>query len=87
VHFNPSSCVRVTGVKTKIFVNFSSYIALKKLLQRFLDWKGQRCLQECGEGTQNRFAKSPISQSLTWTHFLNLMPIESEEERAFYEIK
>jgi predicted nuclease of restriction endonuclease-like (RecB) superfamily len=34
-----------------------------------------------------RFAKSPISQSLTWTHFLNLMRIENEDERAFYEIE
>lgn len=34
-----------------------------------------------------RFAKSPISQSLTWTHYLSLMRIENEEERAFYEIE
>lgn len=34
-----------------------------------------------------RFAKSPISQSLTWTHYLNLMRIENVEERAFYEIE
>jgi predicted nuclease of restriction endonuclease-like (RecB) superfamily len=34
-----------------------------------------------------RFAKSPISQSLTWTHFLNLMRIDNEDERAFYEIE
>lgn len=33
------------------------------------------------------FAKSPISQSLTWTHYLNLMRIENVEERAFYEIE
>lgn len=34
-----------------------------------------------------RFAKSPISQSLTWTQYLNLMRIENAEERAFYEIE
>lgn len=34
-----------------------------------------------------RFAKSPISQSLTWTHYLKLMRIENDEERAFYEIE
>ncbi|MBL7754241.1 MAG: DUF1016 family protein [Chitinophagaceae bacterium] len=34
-----------------------------------------------------RIAKSPISQSLTWTHYLSLMRIENEEERAFYEIE
>lgn len=34
-----------------------------------------------------RFAKSPISQSLTWTHYLNLMRIDNEDERAFYEIE
>lgn len=34
-----------------------------------------------------RFAKSPISQSLTWTHYLNLMRIDNEEERSFYEIE
>lgn len=35
----------------------------------------------------NFFAKSAISQSLTWTHYLNLMRIEKEAERSFYEIK
>lgn len=34
-----------------------------------------------------RFAKSPISQSITWTHYLNLMRIENVEERTFYEIE
>lgn len=34
-----------------------------------------------------RFAKSPISQSLTWTHYLHLMRIDNEEERSFYEIE
>jgi predicted nuclease of restriction endonuclease-like (RecB) superfamily len=34
-----------------------------------------------------RFTKSPISQRLTWTHFLNLMRIDNEDERAFYEIE
>ncbi len=34
-----------------------------------------------------RFAKSPISQSLTWTHYLNLMRIENEDEPSFYEIE
>jgi hypothetical protein len=34
-----------------------------------------------------RFAKSPISQSLTWTHYLNLMRIENEDERSFYKIE
>jgi len=34
-----------------------------------------------------RIAKSPISQSLTWTHYLHLMRIENEAERNFYEIE
>lgn len=34
-----------------------------------------------------RIAKSPISQSLTWTHYLNLMRIDNEVERSFYEIE
>jgi hypothetical protein len=34
-----------------------------------------------------RFAKSPISQSLSWTHYMLLMRIESEGERRFYEIE
>jgi len=34
-----------------------------------------------------RFAKSPISQSLSWTHYLHLMRIEDEAERSFYELE
>ena len=34
-----------------------------------------------------RIAKSPISQSLSWTHYLHLMRIEDEEERSFYELE
>jgi predicted nuclease of restriction endonuclease-like (RecB) superfamily len=34
-----------------------------------------------------RIAKSPISQSLTWTHYLHLMRIQNEKERSFYEIE
>ncbi|QLH48152.1 MAG: hypothetical protein HWD58_04925 [Bacteroidota bacterium] len=34
-----------------------------------------------------RIAKSPISQSLTWTHYLSLMRIEIVEERAFMKLK
>lgn len=34
-----------------------------------------------------RIAKSPISQSLTWTHYLNLMRIDDDSERSFYEIE
>jgi predicted nuclease of restriction endonuclease-like (RecB) superfamily len=34
-----------------------------------------------------RIAKSPISQSLTWTHYLNLIRIDNEAERSFYEIE
>ncbi len=34
-----------------------------------------------------RNAKSPISQSLSWTHFLHLMRIENIDERQFYEIE
>ena len=30
-----------------------------------------------------RIAKSPISQSLSWTHYLHLMRIENEAERSF----
>jgi len=32
-----------------------------------------------------RFAKSPISQSISWTHYLQLMRISNENERTFYE--
>jgi hypothetical protein len=31
-----------------------------------------------------KIAKSPISQSLTWTHYLHLMRIQHEAERSFY---
>ncbi len=34
-----------------------------------------------------KIAKSPISQSISWTHYLYLMRIESEVERRFYEIE
>ncbi len=34
-----------------------------------------------------RIAKSPISQSISWTHYLHLMRISDENERAFYEIE
>lgn len=34
-----------------------------------------------------KIAKSPISQSLTWTHYLHLMRIENETERSFYEVE
>ena len=34
-----------------------------------------------------KIAKSPISQSISWTHYLHLMRIENEEERRFYEIE
>jgi predicted nuclease of restriction endonuclease-like (RecB) superfamily len=34
-----------------------------------------------------RIAKSPISQSLTWTHYLHLMRIDNETERSFYEVE
>lgn len=34
-----------------------------------------------------RNAKSPISQSISWTHYLHLMRISDEKERAFYEIE
>ncbi|MCA0237066.1 MAG: PDDEXK nuclease domain-containing protein [Bacteroidetes bacterium] len=30
-------------------------------------------------------AKSPISQSLSWTHFIHLMRIENEDERNYYQ--
>lgn len=32
-----------------------------------------------------KIAKSPISQSISWTHYLHLMRISKEEERKFYE--
>jgi len=32
-------------------------------------------------------AKSPISQSLSWTHYIHLMRIENEDERSFYQIE
>lgn len=34
-----------------------------------------------------RIAKSPISQSLSWTHYIRLMRINDEAERRFYEIE
>ncbi len=34
-----------------------------------------------------KIAKSPISQSISWTHYLHLMRIANEEERRFYEIE
>jgi predicted nuclease of restriction endonuclease-like (RecB) superfamily len=34
-----------------------------------------------------KIAKSPISQSISWTHYLHLMRISKEEERNFYEIE
>lgn len=34
-----------------------------------------------------KIAKSPISQSLSWTHYLHLMRIENEIERNFYEVE
>lgn len=34
-----------------------------------------------------RNAKSPISQSISWTHYLHLMRITDENERTFYEIE
>lgn len=34
-----------------------------------------------------KIAKSPISQSLSWTHYIRLMRIEDEDERRFYEIE
>lgn len=34
-----------------------------------------------------RNAKSPISQSLSWTHYVRLMRIQDVDERRFYEIE
>lgn len=34
-----------------------------------------------------RNAKSPISQNLSWTHYIHLMRINNENERRFYEIE
>lgn len=34
-----------------------------------------------------RIAKSPISQSLSWTHYIRLMRIPDPDERRFYEIE
>jgi len=34
-----------------------------------------------------RNAKSPISQNISWTHYLHLMRISDENERTFYEIE
>lgn len=34
-----------------------------------------------------KIAKSTISQSLSWTHYIRLMRISDPKERAFYEIK
>lgn len=35
----------------------------------------------------NEIAKSSISQSLSWTHYIRLMRISDPKERAFYEIE
>lgn len=32
-----------------------------------------------------KIAKSPISQSLSWTHYIHLMRIDNENERAYYQ--
>lgn len=32
-------------------------------------------------------AKSPISQSLSWTHFIHLMRIDDEDERNYYQME
>lgn len=34
-----------------------------------------------------RIAKSPISQSLSWTHYIRLMRISDPDERRFYEVE
>jgi predicted nuclease of restriction endonuclease-like (RecB) superfamily len=34
-----------------------------------------------------KIAKSPISQSISWTHYLHLMRVSDENERRFYEIE
>lgn len=34
-----------------------------------------------------KIAKSPISQSLTWTHYLHLMRIDNNAMRSFYEVE
>ena len=34
-----------------------------------------------------RIAKSAISQSLSWTHYIRLMRISGPEERSFYKIE
>ncbi len=34
-----------------------------------------------------RIAKSPISQSLSWTHYIRLIRISDPDERSFYEIE
>ncbi len=34
-----------------------------------------------------KIAKSPISQSLSWTHYIRLMRISDPDERRFYEIE
>lgn len=35
----------------------------------------------------NQIAKSSISQSLSWTHYIRLMRISDPKERAFYKIE
>lgn len=35
----------------------------------------------------NEIAKSSISQSLSWTHYIRLMRISDPKERAFYKIE
>ena len=34
-----------------------------------------------------RNAKSPISQSLSWTHYIQLMRVSKENERAYYQLE
>lgn len=73
----------------KNYANYGEYL---------LDALSENLTKEFGKGYSKRnlelirkfyltykIAKSPISQSISWTHYLHLMRIQNEDERVFYE--
>lgn len=73
----------------KNYANYGEYL---------LDALSENLTKEFGKGYSKRnlelirkfyltykIAKSPISQSISWTHYLQLMRIQNEDERVFYE--
>lgn len=73
----------------KNYANYGEYL---------LEALSENLTKEFGKGNSKRnlelirkfyltykIAKSPISQSISWTHYLHLMRIQNEDERVFYE--